>query len=742
MATNKDNAPGVRIPGNRHGGATVPGAPGSWSHAESSRHGDQSCEGPKPVEGLPAGPSAGNATAVDNDAQEVRSLLDHYLGPIYGASTSMVDKDDDNMSIAESFGKKRMRERESISDSDVDIIPAKGRKVLRSRVIGSESGGEEGPIVLSDSPQEVSNKVRRRKVRARILDKLDGMDDSLDPSKVTLLECPSYLTYEDLNNKDVDEIANVSEAWLNEMETIRFKSKKMNGRLSGALKDRIVCMRSIVRALVERVKDTGDVPYLRRRNDELASQLREATKEERRLEAQLKEADNKIEKLNREITDLRQKIGHKLTIKEVEDTPPLRKSRSNLRSVSTSRDTPRKEAVKIPSAAESLHEYDEHLVAISNCDDKIAQYEGLFENLLKKVRTDLYGSLEAITERINQTAASLDLPRKKGVPKIIGNVQLVPPRPTPRREERSHEDLEYYNDGKGWTEVQAKKDRRVAKFNTQLEEPKEVTTPSANQDKSVKRPPLSAIGARRRPPRAAAVSIKANADGLSYADIIKRARENVNLKELGITNPRMRRAANGGVIIEILGPEGAIKADTLASRLREVIGENAAVSRPVVKADLRISGFDDSVIKDEIITIITEFGNCLASDIRVGPFRPMRNGSNMVWVQCPLTAAIKISRRGKVNIGWSVARVELMKARPVQCYRCWHFGHVRNNCSSHNDRTGNCFKCGNSNHTSHTCTSDPYCIICADFGHDTAHRLGSSACAAMTRRMVNPRNNN
>jgi len=91
----------------------------------------------------------------------------------------------------------------------------------------------------------------------------------------------------------------------------------------------------------------------------------------------------------------------------------------------------------------------------------------------------------------------------------------------------------------------------------------------------------------------------------------------------------MRRAANGGVIIEISGPKGAVKADTLASRLREAIDNNAVVSRPVMKADLRISGFDEFVLKDEIITVMTEFGDYLASDVRVSSFRPMRNGLMM-----------------------------------------------------------------------------------------------------------------
>jgi len=175
-----------------------------------------------------------------------------------------------------------------------------------------------------------------------------------------------------------------------------------------------------------------------------------------------------------------------------------------------------------------------------------------------------------------------------------------------------------------------------------------------------------------------------------------------------------------------------LKANTLAAHLRDVIGGSAVVSRPVVKADIRITGFDESVIKDEILTMTTELGECLAGDVKVGSFRSMRNGLNMTWVQCPLSAALKVARKGKVNLGWSVARVELMKARPVQCFK-WNFGHVRNNCSSPVDRTGHCFKCGGPDHSPYKYLSSPYCVICADSGFESAHRLGSLACSAMSQ---------
>jgi len=74
---------------------------------------------------------------------------------------------------------------------------------------------------------------------------------------VIFTDCPSHLAYEDLQNKDVDDIAAVSEGWFNDMEIARFRSKKISGKFSDVLKDKIVCLRSIIKVLAECVKDTG-----------------------------------------------------------------------------------------------------------------------------------------------------------------------------------------------------------------------------------------------------------------------------------------------------------------------------------------------------------------------------------------------------------------------------------------------------------------------------------------------------
>jgi len=740
MSDLTENTPGGRIPGNRQGGVMDPGTPRSELRAKF-------CEGPKPGGGLPTGSPPCNATVdvainrEDNptgeNAPAIQSILNRYLGDnAYEASTSRdisaTVAQEDNMSVSSAGGPSRKRIRDAESDRDSDI----GYRTPRGNKMPIRDSDDDEPIeILSDSP-EAMKKANAKKIRTRYRDPKANLDADLN--NLVFSECPSRMVEEDFLTKDADEVATTANDWLNDMETVRTKSRQLNGRLSGILKDRICCMRTLIRSLVEKVKTSGDVSYLRRRNDELAGQLREAKKEEGRLQGFLKEADAKAARLSAELLDVRKRIG---SMSAESDKPlPQRqpKNKQTATPVKKAPITPIREKApkkKDPNVVETLMEYDDHFAMISNYDDKITQ----FEELLSRLRSDLYGSMETIAEKVAKTAGILDPTRSRGVPKIIENIQLVPPRPAPGLPREQQEEQDLPSDLESWTEVVNKKKQRKQVRIAPGGDGGGPSGVAAGPGGGGSRPLSVRNGTRRRAPRNAAVAIKllnaenSNGEPLSYADVIRMAKEKVNLRELGITNPSTRPAANGSYLIEIAGPDGPNRADTLASRLREAIGDIAVVSRPVVKADLRISGFDVSVISDEIIASITENGDCLASDVRVGSFRPMRNGLMMTWVQCPLSAAIKVSKRKKLNLGWSVARVELLSAKPVQCFKCWEFGHVRNGCKSAIDRTGHCFRCGGTDHKSYTCTLDFCCAICSVYGYDTAHRIGSSACLAMAR---------
>lgn len=152
-----------------------------------------------------------------------------------------------------------------------------------------------------------------------------------------------------------------------------------------------------------------------------------------------------------------------------------------------------------------------------------------------------------------------------------------------------------------------------------------------------------------------------------------------------------------------------------------------------MRGDIKLYNFDDSIVPSEIGLLFAEIGDCPLSSIKTSVIRKQRNGLNMAWVNCPLQLAIKIAKMGKISIGWSMAGVELLKKRPTRCFKCWHFGHLKNLCPNSTDRQGCCFRCGDRGHIFNTCDKPFKCCACLDLGFECNHRTGSSFCQAVNR---------
>lgn len=233
-----------------------------------------------------------------------------------------------------------------------------------------------------------------------------------------------------------------------------------------------------------------------------------------------------------------------------------------------------------------------------------------------------------------------------------------------------------------------------------------------------------------RTPNSAAITIRGVNEGFSYADTLRKAREGINLETLGIEKTIIRRGISGGIVIRIPGAEHHKKADELAGRLRGVLGDGVNIGRPVRKGEIMITGLDDSVSSDEIVKRLSETGDCLIENIKIGQIRITRNRQGSVWAQLPLAAAIKIVKCEKISVGWSYARVRMLDARPSQCFKCWEYGHTRNMCRNSEDMTGTCFRCGERGHHIQACMNDFSCYPCKRKGTSHEHKMGSFLCAS------------
>lgn len=234
-----------------------------------------------------------------------------------------------------------------------------------------------------------------------------------------------------------------------------------------------------------------------------------------------------------------------------------------------------------------------------------------------------------------------------------------------------------------------------------------------------------------KPPRSAAVVVtlqpEAVEKGVTYADALSKAKAEISLADLNLPPLRFRRAATGARILEVPGATSDEKADQLAAKLTEVLGEDAKVSRPCKMADLRVSGLDDSVTPEEVAKVVAEKGGCPVEKIRTGQISRAASGLGSLWFQCPVIAARKLIEGGRLLIGWVSVQVRLLNARPLRCFRCLEVGHVGRQCTAA-DRSTLCFNCGREGHKAAECSAAANCMVCAAAKKPANHRLGSSGC--------------
>ncbi|XP_047533400.1 uncharacterized protein LOC125068340 [Vanessa atalanta] len=233
-------------------------------------------------------------------------------------------------------------------------------------------------------------------------------------------------------------------------------------------------------------------------------------------------------------------------------------------------------------------------------------------------------------------------------------------------------------------------------------------------------------------PRTAAVVLtlqpEAEQKGITYAQVLERAEQNVKLEDLGINGGlKVRRAATGARVLE--PPRAQTEqAEKLADKLRTLLDGVANVVRPIRKVDIKVTGLDDSVTKEKIIAAVAREGSCPAEMLRCGDISRGPGYMGMVFVSCPIAVAKKLSDAGRLLVGWSSARVYVLEQRPLRCYKCMGLGHTKALCPFSAERGGLCYRCGVDGHKSAACTGKLRCAVCSDAGKLSGHVMGSREC--------------
>ncbi|CAG9790309.1 unnamed protein product [Diatraea saccharalis] len=233
-------------------------------------------------------------------------------------------------------------------------------------------------------------------------------------------------------------------------------------------------------------------------------------------------------------------------------------------------------------------------------------------------------------------------------------------------------------------------------------------------------------------PRTTAVVITLSEEsvekGMTYSQIVRQARKDIKLGDLGIPGIKIRPTATGARKFEIPGASSNEQVDLLAEKMRELYQEHISVARPTKTADLRIVGIDDSVDREEVAEAVSKIGGCPLTQVKVGKISLGRNGLGAVVVKCPVAAAETIMSKGKLLVGWTSASVQHLAPLPMRCFKCMGTGHTKKLCPSTADYKGVCYRCGDTDHKAAECDKDPSCSVCKKAGLKSDHIMGSGKC--------------
>lgn len=589
-----------------------------------------------------------------------------------------------------SFGEHMTLRSGKICIEDSDVLSSSQKvitEIVLDTIVLENSSGDDDFVV----PNKVKKKLTKKKIKSKPGKPLRKAQSTSNlagkRAKMAFEDLDNRFSTEDLLAKGAPSLGSKGFDYVSEVESMRASSSNLSGRFNGKMKDYLLFAKEVIRALVEKVETTGDVSRLRIRNHELSEELKESKIKEVRMQKEIDDLHNAILDLRREIralknggvfssqgiTDSRHKTRRdNNVVVPVEDAPDCSKDQEYMsRGLDWGTDSGTLWVAPISpniNAASSDREVRSIINDPVNKRERVVKVEPIGK------RIDIIR--EGISDLPNRGLPQRPLGARKNI-KVVANIQVAPPRSRINQKQpkldhsiidSNREDDKWKTVGKGGRGIAREPFRIPGNSDSRGSAP---GTPGAKNkiNKGNRKMSGGAVGPGKRwTPKPALITITRNSEEFSYARILSTAREKVSLKNIGITKTKIRKAANGGYIIEVPGSNDASLANSQQEKLKTALNGMARINKPTALSELRIVGIDPSTSVDEIRRVLSLAGKCSAGDFKVSNVNLMRDGMGVVWVRCPSATAYTIAGLGRIErieLGWTTVRIDLLKKKPV-----------------------------------------------------------------------------
>lgn len=203
-------------------------------------------------------------------------------------------------------------------------------------------------------------------------------------------------------------------------------------------------------------------------------------------------------------------------------------------------------------------------------------------------------------------------------------------------------------------------------------------------------------GGKMKKPHQPTESVIVSPGEMTYAELLKNIRENVDGEEIGVRILHAKQNPEGQLVMRIKGP---------TTNLTNTIKKAVPGATMTVRSNLttmHVRDLEEDVTLEEIEAGIRRaIPEHASSKIVVKSVRPAYNNTSRATVQLPPAAAKILDKRGHIQVGLISARIRI-RTENQRCPRCWKDGHSLRDCKGE-DMRNRCFRCHQEGHQKANC---------------------------------------
>ncbi|XP_065088382.1 uncharacterized protein LOC135709872 [Ochlerotatus camptorhynchus] len=282
-----------------------------------------------------------------------------------------------------------------------------------------------------------------------------------------------------------------------------------------------------------------------------------------------------------------------------------------------------------------------------------------------------------------------------------------------RRGPQNHKDDEYGDkeqEDSDWRKVETQKEKRKKmkeeeqrkkeqkkkeekEKKNEEEEKKKKTEERKNEIKKKENPRH-----RRERSKGDALVIEAK-DKTTYAVLLRKVREDLELKQLGEDVVKTRRTQKGEMLFE-LKKDSSVRSSAFKELVEKSLGKDANVKALSQESVVECKDLDEITTEDEVRCSLKV--QCNLGDV-------------------PMTIRLRKAYGGTQTI--YLLAIPRVTKQTERYFKCMNFGHQARNCKGP-DRSELCRKCGEKGHVAKDCLKQPRCMLCRK-EDGNGHKTGS-----------------